>query len=147
MIGVGVNLHNSRGSVAGGNLNLVQNWDFSNGLPPWIEGTTTTATIETSQLKVQNIGAASGRVYQAVSLVNGVDYIMWVDIIYNGGFARAEIYTAPDQSMNGSQINVNSSGTYSHLFTANADTMYLHLGNRSDANMFNKFDNIILQRN
>ncbi len=132
--------------ASGGRGNLVKNGTFSNDISEWTEGTTTDATHQTDKIRVQNVGAASGRVYQAIDVQIGVEHTLTVDIIYNGGFARVEVYNAGDQAMNGSQINENSSGTYTHDFTPTVTPVYVHLGNRSDNNMYNEFDNVRVEK-
>lgn len=128
--------------------NLITNGNFDTNIDGWnvYKPTATILSWQNGKLRIQNNGNTYGAANQAFSTVVGGLYEVSVDITVFGGVpARARVDKFPDYLASGA-INTTTSGTYKFRFTATATTTYLLLGNRSDTDAYNEFDNISIQR-
>jgi len=138
---VGLILDKSRGLAIGGEL--VTNGDFPVNTTGWTSVNTPTLTVGANGVTIQNNGATSGILYQALTCVAGRSYRATVNITYGGtGFARFEPSTVIPASVGGNIVNASASGQYSFVFNASATTMYIVVGNRNDNNASHTYDNI-----
>ena len=135
---------------------LIVNGDFSNGTTNWSSSTASSASISVNannQLVITSGDGENGGAYTSISLIEGRDYILSIDIISSNLLGRIEIGTAssvgstsPDDIFNASGSGV-PIGTNVYNFTASATQAtrnYLYIGGRDDVDIL-VIDNVSLK--
>lgn len=118
-------------NAIGGVVNLLTNGTFDTDISGWTAAGGGTIEWDNGALKVNRVsGGTSG--YQAVTLEVGQDYVFTYDVI--SGLSRSSVSLSaavPATSQ--------PSGT---VFTATAETMYVHMGLNTGNGTSGVFDNI-----
>ena len=135
---------------------LVVNGDFSDGTTNWSSSTASSASISvnaSNELVIISGDGENGGAYTAISLIQGRDYILSIDIISSNILGRIEIGTAssvgsgsPSDIFNASGSGV-PVGTNVYNFTATstqASRGFIYIGGRDDIDSL-VIDNVSLK--
>ncbi len=123
------------------NASLITNGTFDTNTTGWT-ALQSALSVDTQRLKVANSGAQFGVAWQLLSTVTGKSYRVEVDVTIGTAtqaYLRVGLTAAGLQLLD---VNRNSSGKLSGIFTAIGTTTYVHVLNTNENNGYNFYDNI-----
>tara|TARA_R110002020_G_scaffold15555_35_gene55424 strand:- start:3310 stop:6429 length:3120 start_codon:yes stop_codon:yes gene_type:complete len=108
----------------------------------------TTITLEGEAIRVANVGTKYGVARTSITgLTVGATYTVTATIdAMTAPYARVDVFSAPSNGVTGTVLQATTTGVHSGTFIASATTMWLHIGNRNDADVTSDWSSIQVKR-